>query len=187
MVKDINPGMNTSNVQYLTRFNDKVVFSATDGEDNGQELWISDGTEDGTYMVKDIHDFGSSNPIGFRQLDENRFVFYATTFDSENYGTEPQQWLWVSDGTEEGTNLVKEVDCKYPGQEENDNRWGAECPRWPQGFFKAEEADKEGVTHGVELWVTDGTTEGTFLVKDINLEVADGNRKALPTARLWPT
>lgn len=174
MVKDINPGMNTSNVQYLTRFNDKVVFSATDGEDNGQELWISDGTEDGTYMVKDIHDFGSSNPIGFRQLDENRFVFYATTFDSENYRTEPQQWLWVSDGTGEGTNLVKEVDCKYPGQEENDNRWGANARVGRKVFFKAEEADKDGVTHGVELWVTDGTTEGTFLVKDINLEVADG-------------
>lgn len=173
MVKDINPGMSTSDIQYLTRFNDKVVFSADDGE-NGHELWISDGTEDGTYMVKDIHEFESSNPVGFRQLNETQFVFYAKTFDSENAGTEPQQWLWVSDGTEEGTNLVKEVDCKYPGQEEADNRWGANARVGRKVFFKAEESDKDGVTHGVELWVTDGTPDGTFLVKDINLEVANG-------------
>ena len=47
MVKDIVPGANTSNVSYLTRFNDKVVFSAYT-DDYGIELWISDGTEEGT-------------------------------------------------------------------------------------------------------------------------------------------
>ena len=40
MVKDIWPGSSGSNVNYLTRFNDKVVFVADDGE-NGMELWIS--------------------------------------------------------------------------------------------------------------------------------------------------
>ena len=44
MVKDINPGVATSDVNYLTRFNDKVVFSADNGED-GYQLWISDGTD----------------------------------------------------------------------------------------------------------------------------------------------
>ena len=54
LVKDIVPGSASSNVGYLTRFNDKVVFQAyTDDAD--MELWISDGTEDGTYMVKDIN------------------------------------------------------------------------------------------------------------------------------------
>lgn len=54
MVKDINPGLATSDIQWLTRFNDKVVFTANDGE-NGYEPWISDGTEAGTHMLKDIH------------------------------------------------------------------------------------------------------------------------------------
>lgn len=54
LVKDIYPGPNSSNITWLTRFNDKVIFSATDA-DNGQEVWISDGTEDGTYMVRDIN------------------------------------------------------------------------------------------------------------------------------------
>lgn len=169
LVKDINPGLATSDIQYLTRFNDKVVFSADDGE-NGYELWISDGTDGGTFMVKDIHELDSSNPIGFQQMDENHVIFYATNFDSETAQANPQQWLWITDGTEEGTQLVKEVDCIFPGQEEGDNRWGANMRVGRKVFFKAEESDKDGVTHGVELWVTDGTAEGTYLVKDINTE-----------------
>lgn len=169
MVKDINPGLATSNIQYITRFNDKVVFSATDGE-YGQELWISDGTEDGTYMVKDIHELDSSNPIAFCQMDEDHLVFFATDFESETFGSISQQWLWITDGTEDGTHLVKAVDCTYPGQEEADNRWGAIMRVGRKVFFKGNEADKDGVTHGVELWVTDGTEDGTYLVKDINIE-----------------
>lgn len=46
IVKDIIPGPTSSNVVWLTRFNDKVVFQADDGV-NGAELWISDGTEPG--------------------------------------------------------------------------------------------------------------------------------------------
>ncbi|MCM1111120.1 MAG: T9SS type A sorting domain-containing protein [Clostridium sp.] len=169
MVKDIHPGVSTSNIQYLTRFNDKVVFGADDGE-YGMELWISDGTEDGTYMLKDIHELESSNPLGFQQLDETHVIFYATNMDSENAGETAQQWLWVTDGTEDGTQLVAEVDYIFPGSEEGDNRWGANMRVGRKVFFKGEESDKTGITHGIELWVTDGTTEGTHMVKDINTE-----------------
>ena len=75
MVKDIYPGSVSSNVQYITRFNDKVVFQAVGDDESGNELWISDGTEEGTFMVKDINEIGDSNPRGFVQLDETRFVF----------------------------------------------------------------------------------------------------------------
>lgn len=172
MVKDINPGISTSNVCYLTRFNDKVVFSATDGE-NGEEVWISDGTEAGTYMVKDIHELESSNPVGFSQLDETRFIFFAMDFESENYSTSgSQKWLYVSDGTAAGTSLVKQLDVQYPG-EDNDNHSPYNGPVVRSGrkvFFKADVADKSGWTYGYELWVTDGTADGTFMVKDINVE-----------------
>lgn len=177
MVKDINPGVATSEIQWLTRFNDKVVFSAKDSEDTGSELWISDGTEEGTYMVKDIHDFGSSNPLAFCQMDENHFVFFATDGESEFADSTPQRWLWISDGTEEGTKMVKAVDCVFPGVEDGEHRFGAICRVGRKVFFKGNESDKSGVTHGEELWVTDGTEEGTYLVKDINTEpdVAKGD------------
>lgn len=169
MVKDINPGLATSDIQWITRFNDKVIFTATDGE-NGYEPWISDGTEEGTYMLKDIHELESSNAVGYCQLDESHVIFYAMDFDSEMAIDGGMKYLWITDGTEDGTKLVKTVDCQFPGQEEDDNRWGANMRVGRRVFFKAEEADKEGVTHGVELWVTDGTEEGTYLVKDINIE-----------------
>lgn len=181
MVKDINPGIATSDIQWITRFNDKVVFTATDGE-SGYEPWISDGTEAGTHMLKDIHELESSNAQGYCQLNETQLVFYAMDFESEmaNDGAK-MQYLWITDGTEEGTKMIKEVDCVFPGQEEADNRWGANMRVGRRVFFKAEEADKDGVTHGVELWVTDGTTEGTYLVKDINVEPNLGKNDGVST------
>jgi len=166
MVKDINPGTSSSDVNYMARFNDKVVFSATDGE-NGYELWISDGTEAGTYMVKNIHEYDSSEPRGFTQVNENQFVFGAKDYDSQNYSTSGEQWwLWVSDGTEEGTKLIYECDTRFPGVENNSflspyMRVGRKV------FFKA---DKKDGSVGEELWVTDGSAEGTSMVKDINTE-----------------
>src|SRR5436305_1000544 len=57
LVKDINPGPAASNWgsagQVLARVGDRFVFAADDGG-HGSELWISDGTADGTQMLKDI-------------------------------------------------------------------------------------------------------------------------------------
>jgi ELWxxDGT repeat protein len=54
LLKDINPGVNSSAISYLTKFNDKLFFQATDGV-SGRELWMSDGTAEGTQLVKDIN------------------------------------------------------------------------------------------------------------------------------------
>jgi len=119
-------------------------------------------------MVKQIHEWGDgSNPIGFTQVNETQFVFGATNVDSENYSpTGPESWLWVSDGTEEGTKLICECATLWPGQ---DN--GTYFFHWMRVgrkvFFKADTKDK---TIGGELWITDGTEAGTHLVKDINYE-----------------
>ena len=168
MVKDIAEGTSGSDVAWMRRFNDKVVFQATSSADIGAELWISDGTAEGTYMIKDIHDFGSSNPAGFTQVNETQFVFVAQNFDSETYNADAtQRWLWVSDGTEEGTKLIMECDTRFPGKNAN-TRTSNYCRVGRQVYFKADSKDNE---YGEELWITDGTTEGTHLVNDINTEV----------------
>jgi len=172
MVKDINPGSSSSDINWLARFNDKVVFAADDGT-NGMELWISDGTEAGTYMVKQINEWGEgSNPIGFTQVNETQFVFGAMDIESEFYREgDPQSWLWVSDGTEDGTKRIGECATLWPGQ---DN--GTYFFHWMRVgrkvFFKADTKDR---TIGGELWITDGTEEGTRLVKDINYEPQNGD------------
>ncbi len=171
LVKDIVPGSQSSDVCYLTRFNEKVLFAATNDE-FGTELWISDGTEDGTYMVKDIHEISSSNPRGFTQVNENQVVFAAQDFESEIYSENGAQWwLWVTDGTEEGTKMICQCMMKFPGQD-NTTWMTPYCRVGRKVFFKADDIDG---TMGGELWVTDGTEAGTKFVMDINTEeIASG-------------
>ncbi|WP_316791243.1 ELWxxDGT repeat protein [Pedobacter frigoris] len=100
MVKDINPGVNGSNIQNIIVYNNKIYFSATDLI-NGAELWTSDGTESGTMMVKDINPnrVGSgnpgSNPRQFTILNGSLYFLCSVgSYDSS---------LWRTDGTAGGT------------------------------------------------------------------------------------
>jgi len=53
LVKDIESGSKGSQPGSLTVFNNKLYFAANGGL--GNELWTSDGTADGTVLVKDIN------------------------------------------------------------------------------------------------------------------------------------
>lgn len=180
MVKDINPGAAGSSIVYLTRLGDKVLFTANDGV-YGNEPWVSDGTEAGTFMIKDIHEIDSSDPIGYTQLDETRAVFAAKDFESETYGDSGQKWLWITDGTEAGTKLLAQAECRWPGRVyDNNNR----CEPWMRVgrkvFFKAKDVENK---YEEEVWVTDGTEAGTFMIKDINIEkTTTGTASSSPTA-----
>ncbi len=54
MVKDINPGSGGSNIYETQIYDGRLFFSAADGT-YGYELWVSDGTEAGTHIIKDIN------------------------------------------------------------------------------------------------------------------------------------
>ena len=203
MVKDIHSatgGANTNSVQELFAFNDTLIFLGNDAI-NGYELWKSDGTANGTQMVKDINPvqlFGSpgdSIPRKFTKLG-NSLYFKAN--DGTN-GTE----LWKTDGTLNGTELVKDVNPGalsglsntdiillndqlyfkvYNGSHQlwksdgtpngtmmvsalGGNSFGGDsfCIVGDKFYFTA-----YGASHGNELWVSDGSLNGTFMVKDIN-------------------
>ncbi len=139
-----------------------VFFAANDGE-HGVELWVTDGTEAGTRMVKDILPpeanpfddpyFDSGDPSYIAPIGGGRVIFQAQ--DELFRRTE----LWVSDGTEAGTALLKDLNPDSSG-----------APRFltPLGdgrvVFSADGSNEVGR----ELWVTDGTAEGTQLLLDIN-------------------
>ncbi|MBN1910231.1 MAG: tandem-95 repeat protein [Pirellulales bacterium] len=128
-----------------------AYFAATDTT-HGRELWATDGTEQGTYLVKDIQSgAGSSDPTEFVEFGGNLF-FVAD--DGQN-GIE----LWMTNGTASGTILVADI---------NDSDTGADSS--PTGltvvdgllYFAATDE-----SHGTELWRSDGSAAGTVMVKDI--------------------
>ena len=96
------------NINNITNFRNccfesssKVYFS-TVSNDFGNELWVTNGTKKGTFLLKDIElGSGSSNPSNFVQLG-NKVYFSAFT---TQHGNE----LWETDGTSEGTKLVADI------------------------------------------------------------------------------
>lgn len=84
-----------------TVFRGMFFFIASD-EVYGLALWRSDGTPDGTRLVRVIHQGTGSNEImGFRVIGDTLF-FIA---DDGVHGFE----LWRSDGTSAGTTLVRDI------------------------------------------------------------------------------
>lgn len=80
----------------------KLAFVAF-GSKTGREVFVTDGTSQGTKVLKDIHS-GSSNP---RELMTYNGLWL---FQADN-GTDGKQ-IWVSDGTESGTKSVTQLPAK---------------------------------------------------------------------------
>ena len=118
----------------------------------GREPWVSDGTNVGTMLIKDVNttpNSNSANPASYVRAGNT--VYFAAT-DPTN-GTE----LWKTDGTTAGTVLVKDIVTGTGGSNPANltNVNGTI-------YFSA-----TGTGTGNELWKTDGTAAGTVLVKDI--------------------
>ena len=154
----------------LIEFNDKLYFSANDGE-SGKELWVSDGTQEGTNLVADINinpvsnnsSYSSSSSSSSYGSSPSRFIefndkLYFSANDGEN-GTE----LWVSNGTAEGTNLVADINPGINGSSPGISFFKSFIEFNGKLYFPA--YDEE---NGIELWVSDGTAEGTNLFADLS-------------------
>jgi ELWxxDGT repeat protein len=161
LVKDINP-TGRSNPQYfvgirsgiLPAVKNEVLFQASDGT-HSIELWISDGTEDGTHMVKDINPGdGASQP---QELTYAGNLLSGKVFFKADDGTHGYE-LWVTTGSEASTRMVADIN---PG--EADGMPYAITSLNGKVVFVAGES-----AYGRELYISDGTEAGTRLLMDIN-------------------
>lgn len=118
-----------------------LVFLGNSAE-TGLEPWLIDGETGGSRLIKDI---------SFGTYDSNADWF--TSFRDKVYFIANQDQLWVTDGTSEGTSLVKDLDPDYSYQE----------PRRVinTGQFLAILLDDS-------LWISDGTSLGTVRPSEIN-------------------
>ncbi len=193
---DLNPGPESSYALPLLANNGRLYFRATDGA-SGTGLWVFDPALSTTHQITDIAPRPNDSSPGSLQAMGNSIFFQAcaSTNDCELYRTEgdgavrltnlvpgsndsdaapigaigsgigarmlffaradsqASGWFWnlyETDGTPGGETLLRERVTKE----------GA----FFQGLFTFAADD---LSHGVELWQTDGTLAGTRLFGDI--------------------
>ncbi|MFD2531308.1 hypothetical protein [Gracilimonas halophila] len=155
VLKDIYPGNYDSDIEYMTVIDSVMYFVADVSDEDEGELFITDGTPEGTQKISDIappHDFPDIEdvtPLG------NKIIFTAVT---DEMGREP----YISDGTFSGTQLIEDInpDDGYSEAEHFGVMNG-------KAYFPAEDGSYPDANNGEELWVSDGTSGGTYMIKDI--------------------
>ncbi|MBX9700562.1 MAG: putative Ig domain-containing protein [Acetobacteraceae bacterium] len=175
LLKDIrtSPNAGSEPAEFAALGDSRLVFQANDGPAM-REVWITDGTAAGTVLLKDIDPAGDSRPVGFIALGDGRVVFAARTPASAYE-------LWVTDGTTAGTQMVEEI---APGV--TPAFTGGDFPRARLGDGRVVFTASDGVT-GRELWITDGTADGTLMLKEIVPGISGGNLRdfvSLPDGRV---
>jgi len=152
MVKDANARDCSSychgSPMYITVVGDIMYLQLTGTTTSeGAQLWKSDGTEQGTVMVKDLGGNGGAGSMPHRLTVAPNGSVYFLADDSGFSGDD----LYITDGTEQGTNLVYD--------------------KSNQGAIRGLVMVGNILMFAMngDLWKTDGTTSGTQLVKEINL------------------
>lgn len=135
-------------------------FTASTAE-TGEELWVTDGTEAGTRMVKDIRPGATSTEYGNFTEHKGKLYFYA------NNGANGFE-LWSSDGTADGTKIVKDINPA--GGIISSTVFSQLLSDGQYLYFAAISPGS-----GSEVWVSDGTAIGTKLLKEIALGSASSN------------
>lgn len=170
MVLDIDPS-GSSAPEYLTVVGDELLFAAYTPA-NGTELWRTDGTT--TEMVQDLRSgaFGSQPEY---LTNVNGTLFFSAS-NTDAIGRE----LWRYDSTN-GLSLVRNIaDLSF--ESANPRELTAVGNKL---YFTA--VGPSDNYFGRELYVSDGTANGTVMVQDINPGVADSNPLYLSNANgeLW--
>lgn len=138
LVKDIHPGLGSSEIEKTTPVNDRLLFVARNDStlphDVSTTVWVSDGTESGTMPLHE--DLSAEVNFASEMFQGLRYFMHFRGVGAE---------LWKTDGTKSGTERIATIQNAYSGT----------ATTW---------ATLDGAlyfSYGTELWKTDGTTVGT--------------------------
>ena len=95
LIGDIIPGADRGGLGQLTALNDELVFFDATTDEVGNEPWVTDGTESGTFLLQDIFE-GPSWSLPQQFVVRDSTFYFGTGFGD----------FWRSDGTVEGTERV---------------------------------------------------------------------------------
>ena len=152
--EDYDPNVNDDEVGAVVM--DGVLYFTATTEAEGFELWRSDGTLAGTYLLKDIEPGRASSEPGGYVVVGSLLFFVATT---DHYGKE----LWQTDGTPQGTRLTLDT---VPGNPSNEYAYIHDLVNMNGVlYFSAYDA-----ANGNQLWRSDGSPSGTHIVKDLSAD-----------------
>ncbi|WP_221393417.1 ELWxxDGT repeat protein [Dyadobacter sp. NIV53] len=143
LIKDVAPGLASSNPEQLTKVNGNLFFVA-----NGGEIWKTNGSNSGTVLVKSVVSDASDHIEGL--IDVNGTLYFGVV------SSDGALRLWKSDGTTAGTIQVTSFSSTPSFKPAVLNG---------QLFFPAWDG-----TDSYELWKTNGTAAGTSIIKNIGGE-----------------
>jgi ELWxxDGT repeat protein len=159
LLQDVWPGGSSSDPREVTTVGSQAFFRASDGT-HGAELWATDGTAAGTRLVKDLAP-GSADSL---PLSSTQYLFTSLGGHLLFYAPAAGATFWTSDGTGAGTQPLT-----------------ASSGSWPYVDVVSSSTDSFGVAAGrlffrgafyPSIWVTDGSTAGSYKVLDVPLETS---------------
>ena len=147
VVADIQTSNAYTTINLLTDVNGTLYFNVNDGI-HGINIWTTDGSAEGTHMLKDIVEGGSSSDAKMTSVRVAEGKLFCL-IDDDVHGAE----LWVSNGTQEGTVMVLDIN-------EGEESANIIFDKVIDGklMFNAFDGTK------MHLYASDGTAEGTVIV-----------------------
>ena len=151
LIKDIYPGSNSSDPYGLIVYDNFVYFSASEPT-HGSSLWRTDGSEEGTIIFDEALAYSN-----YSLIMNGSLIFPSTEKFSNKRGLYK---LDSSDGTVSHIKFFENIGVLFGTNNITREVFGRVFQDQIVFYGKDE-------SHGYELWKTDGSTEGTSLIKDI--------------------